>query len=352
MIKFYDTELKKEIKAQAKNHGFSLARITSPNSIPQAKKSLIDFLKNGFHGQMDWLEKRSSWRSNPKELWPEVSSIIMVTENYTPEEDVLEGIKKTDFGNISVYAHGHDYHDVMKKRLKRYGRWLVSRTNAKIKVFVDTAPVMEKPLAQMAGLGWQGKHTNLVSRELGNWFFIGVIFTNLKVEADQEEVDHCGACTRCLEICPTAAFIEPYKLDARKCISYLTIEHKGPVDLDLRSKMGNRIYGCDDCLAVCPWNKFAKSATELKYHSKKHLNLQPLQDLAILTDENFRLKFSGSPIKRIGRNRLVRNVLYAIGNSGQGKFKTIVKNLLHDSDLGISDAASWALNKLSDSNEQ
>jgi len=351
MLKISDSDLKKEIKAQAKEMGFSLAMITSPSSIPKAKKRLTSFLENGFHGQMDWLEKRSIWRSSPKELWPEVKSVIMVTENYTPEEDALEGIKKIDCGNISVYAHGHDYHDVMKKRLKRYGHWFVLRTSAKIKVFVDTAPVMEKPLAQMAGLGWQGKHTNLVSRELGNWFFIGVIFTNLKLEVDKEEVDHCGACTRCLDICPTSAFVEPYKLDARKCISYLTIEHKGPVDLDLRGQIGNRIYGCDDCLAVCPWNKFAKSATELKYHSKKHLNLQPLQNLATLTDEKFRLKFSGSPIKRIGRNRLVRNALYAIGNSEQGKFKPTVKNLLNDSDLGVSDAASWALKKLSDLND-
>ena len=341
MLNFFDTDLKNEIKAQAKSHGFSLAMITSPRVIPKAKKGLNDFLKNGFHGQMDWLEKRSTWRSSPQAMWPEVNSIIMVTENYTPKEDVLKGINRKDRGNISVYAHGHDYHDVMKKRLKRYGRWLIGRTNAKIKVFVDTAPVMEKPLAQKAGLGWQGKHTNLVSRELGNWFFIGVIFTNLKVEVDKGEVDHCGA----------SAFVEPYQLDARKCMSYLTIEHKGPVDLDLRSQMGNRIYGCDDCLAVCPWNKFAKAATELKYHSKKYLNLQPLQDLATLTDEKFRLKFSGSPIKRIGRDRLVRNVLYAIGNSGQTKFKKTVENLLNDSDLGVSDAASWALKKLRQSNE-
>ncbi len=344
-------DFKKNVRDQAKKHGFSMAKITSPDSIPNARERLDDFLQSGYHGQMDWLKKRSSWRSSPKDLWPEVRSIIVVSDNYTPQENVLSGLKRKDCGNISVYARGHDYHNVMKKRLKRYGNWFVKCTSAKIKVFVDTAPVMEKPLAQMAGLGWQGKHTNLVSRELGNWFFIGVIFTDLKMNFDEHEVDHCGGCKRCLEICPTSAFVGPYKLDARKCISYLTIEHKGPVDLDLRSKIGNRIYGCDDCLAVCPWNKFAKSATELKYNSKKHLHLQPLQKLVSLTDVEFRQKFSGTPIKRIGRDRFVRNVLYAIGNSEDIKFVKIVRRLLEDSDLGVRDGAAWALKKLNGVNE-
>ena len=351
MVSFLTTSLEETVRAKAKEYGFSSAMITWPGSIPKAKKQLNNFLQSGFHGQMDWLEKRSNWRSGPKILWPDVQSIIMLTENYTPEDDVLRGLTKRDRGNISVYAHGYDYHNVMKKRLKRYGGWFVNRTKANIKVFVDTAPVMEKPLAQAAGLGWQGKHTNLVSRELGNWFFIGVIFTDLKMQTDKGEVDHCGGCKRCLEICPTSAFVEPYKLDARKCISYLTIEHKGPIDLDLRGQIGNRIYGCDDCLAVCPWNKFAKSATELKYHSKKHLNLQPLQNLASLTEEQFRQKFSGSPIKRIGRNRFVRNVLYAIGNSTKSKFKVTAQELLHDADLGVRDAAAWALKKLNGFND-
>ena len=351
MLKKFAGDLKKEIKYQAEQHGFSLARITSPNSIPFAEKRLDSFLQNGFHGQMDWLARRRYWRSNPKNLWPEVKSIILVTENYTPDHDALSGLAKRDRGNISVYAHGHDYHNVMKKRLKRYGSWLVNRTRAQIKVFVDTAPVMEKPLAQMAGLGWQGKHTNLVSRELGNWFFIGAIFTDLKVEGDKKEIDRCGGCTRCLDICPTSAFVEPYKLDARKCISYLTIEHKGPVDEDLRDQIGNRIYGCDDCLAVCPWNKFAKSATELKYHSKKYLQLQPLKSLVRLTDQKFRDKFSGSPIKRIGRNRFVRNVLYAIGNSKNFELESEVKKLIQDKDLGVSAAAAWAAKKLTGVNE-
>ena len=343
-------DLKNTIKSQALEHGFSVAMITSPESIPEAKDRLENFLQNGFQGQMDWLEKRKEWRSNPKKLWSNVRSIIMLTENYTPEGDALSGLKKIECGNISVYAHGNDYHNLMKKRLKKYGGWLVNNTGAQIKVFVDTAPVMEKPLAQAAGLGWQGKHTNLVSRNLGNWFFIGAIFTDLVIEPDKREVDHCGGCSKCLEACPTGAFVEPYKLDARKCISYLTIEHKGPVDLKLRRQIGNRIYGCDDCLAVCPWNKFAKKATELRYHAKINLNLQPLEELVVLSDGEFRAKFSGSPIKRIGRNRFVRNVLYAIGNSGQIRFYKKLKPLLKDDDIGVKDAAAWALKELKKSN--
>lgn len=351
MQSLYDKSQKNQIKSKATEFGFSLARITSPTSIPKAKNRLEKFLKNRFHGQMSWLKKRSHWRSNPTALWPEVQSIIILTENYTPEIDPLSGLQRKDCGNISVYAHGHDYHDVMKKRLKKYGHWFTTFTNSKIKVFVDTAPVMEKPLAQSAGVGWQGKHTNLVSRELGNWFFLGAIFTDLRIEVDEPEVDHCGACTRCLEICPTSAFVEPYKMDARKCISYLTIEHRGPIGLELRDQIGNRIYGCDDCLAICPWNKFAKSATEIKYHAKKDLNLQPLQKLVLLTDEQFRNKFAGSPIKRIGRNRFVRNVCYAIGNSGDTNLKVFLDPLLNDPDLGVSDAAAWALKKLNGFNE-
>jgi len=339
-------DIENEIKFRADQLGFSDARITLPDSIPKAKKRLNDFLLNGYHGQMDWLERRKLWRSDPKSLWPEVQSIIMLGESYTPEHDAMQGLKRTDRGNISVYAHGNDYHILLKKRLKKYGSWLVKTTGAEIKVFVDTAPVMEKPLAQAAGLGWQGKHTNLVSRKLGNWFFIGAIFTNLKLKPDKMEVDHCGACTNCLDICPTDAFIKPYKMDARKCISYLTIEHKGPVDLELRDKMGNRIYGCDDCLAVCPWNKFAKKARDLRYYSKSDLNLQRLDYLALLTDKQFREKFSGSPIKRIGRNSFVRNVLYAIGNSGDKKLVNIANRLLNDSDFSVRDAAGWALLKL------
>ena len=338
--------MKNTIKSQALEFGFSAAMITSPGSIPEAKERLQSFLNNGFQGQMEWLEKRKDWRSNPKKLWSNVRSIIMLTENYTPKNDALSGLNQSECGNISVYAHGNDYHDLMKKRLKKYGTWLVNTTSAEIKVFVDTAPVMEKPLAQAAGLGWQGKHTNLVSRNLGNWFFIGVIFTDLVIEPDNPEVDHCGGCSKCLDVCPTSAFVEPYKLDARKCISYLTIEHRGPVDLKLRSQIGNRIYGCDDCLAVCPWNKFAKKATELRYHSKADLNLQPLEKLVVLSDKEFRDKFSGSPIKRIGRNRFVRNVLYAIGNSGYIKFYDKLLPLLKDEDYGVRDAADWALQKL------
>ena len=350
MSKASEDTLKSIIKSQALEHGFSAAMVTSPESIPRAKERLENFLNNGFQGQMDWLEKRKDWRSDPKKLWSNVRSIIMLTENYTPKGDVLSGLTHTDCGNISVYAHGNDYHDLMKKRLKKYGGWLVNKTGAEIKVFVDTAPVMEKPLAQAAGLGWQGKHTNLVSRDLGNWFFIGAIFTDLFIQPDNKEVDHCGGCSKCLDVCPTSAFVEPYKLDARKCISYLTIEHKGPIDLKFRSQIGNRIYGCDDCLAVCPWNKFAKKATEIRYHSKSNLNLQPLEQLVALSDQQFRDKFSGSPIKRIGRNRFVRNVLYAIGNSGYIKSYDKLIALLKDQDHGVRDAAHWALKELKKSN--
>ncbi len=346
MFEDSDGTLKKAIKSRAIEEGFSSVNLTLPNSIPDARPRLRKYLDSGFHGQMKWLESRYEWRSSPTNLWPDVRSIIILGESYTPKIDALSGLKKKNRGNISVYAHGQDYHNIMKKKLKKLGSWLVASTGAEIKVFVDTAPVMEKPLAQKAGLGWQGKHTNLVSQNLGNWFFIGSIFTNLKIDPDKEEIDHCGNCSKCLDICPTAAFVAPYKLDSRKCISYLTIEHRGPVAVELRSKIGNRIYGCDDCLAVCPWNKFAVKGSELCYYSKKDLNLLPLGDLVRLKDNDFRKQFSGSPIKRIGRDRFVRNVLYAIGNSGNKKFVSKIQMLVNDSDYSVRDAAVWALNKL------
>jgi epoxyqueuosine reductase len=249
---------------------------------------------------------------------------------------------------VSVYAQGRDYHDVVKKRLKRLGRWLIAEAGegTEIKVFVDTAPVPEKALAQAAGLGWQGKHTNLVSRELGSWFFLGCIFTTLELPVDGAERDHCGNCRRCLDICPTDAFPAPYRLDARRCISYLTIEHHGPVPEDLRARMGNRIYGCDDCLAVCPWNKFARRAEEQKYHAREDLLAPPLAELAVLDDAGFRARFSGSPIKRIGRDRFVRNVLYAIGNSGQAALRPVAQGLAEDADETVRDAARWAALRL------
>ena len=340
-----------QIKLKGEELGFSTVGVTIPNSIPEAKSRLKSFLSNGYHGQMEWLEKRSLWRSNPKALWPEVKSVIVFTDSYTPNFDALGGLKKKCSGNISVYAHGSDYHEVMKKRLKKVGGWLVSKTGAKIKVFVDTAPVMEKPLAQAAGLGWLGKHSNLVSRKLGNWFFLGVIFTDLKINPDVPESDHCGACKKCIDVCPTAAFVGPYKLDATKCISYLTIEHKGPININFRKKLGNRIYGCDDCLAVCPWNKFAKKSNELKYFSKTELNLQSLEVLASLNDKEFRAMFAKSPVKRIGRDRFVRNVAYAMGNSKKTRFLPILDTLMKDADFSVRDAAQWAILNLKKIND-
>ena len=298
-------------------------------------------------GQMAWMAERMHWRGDAAALWPEAKSVVMLAEPYTPDADPLEALEARDSATISVYAQGRDYHDLVKKRLKRVGRWLLEQApGEQIKVFVDTAPVMEKPLAQAAGLGWQGKHTNLLSRDLGNWFFLGAIFTTVELPVDAPEEEHCGSCTACLDICPTDAFPAPYRLDARKCISYLTIEHSGPVDLDLRAKMGNRIYGCDDCLAVCPWNKFAQTARDIRYAPRVDLQSPLLADLVELDDAAFRAMFSGSPIKRIGRDRFVRNVLYAIGNSGEANLAQAAAPLKNDPDAAVADAACWALEKL------
>ena len=294
---------------------------------------------------MGWLADRIAWRSDPSALWPEAKSVIMLADLYTPNHDPLAILQEKSRAAISVYAQNKDYHDVVKKRLKRLGRWLLEQAGEdhQIKVFVDTAPVMEKPLAQAAGLGWQGKHTNLLARDLGNFFFLGAIFTTVPLEPDSPEVSHCGSCTACLDICPTKAFPAPYQLDARRCISYLTIEHKGPIDPDLRSALGNRIYGCDDCLAVCPWNKFAQTATEMRYAPRDDLRAPNLAELVQLDDQGFRDRFSGSPIKRIGRDRFVRNVLYAIGNSGDAGLIEMARSLVDDPDAAVSDAAKWAL---------
>ncbi len=339
-------DLKSRIRDQALAEGFTALGFTVPGAIPEAAARLAAFVAEGRHGQMGWMADRMAWRGNPAALWPAARSVIMLAEAYTPAADPLAVLEQRDRAAISVYAGGKDYHDLVKKRLKRLGRWLVGHAGGEIKVFVDTAPVMEKPLAQAAGLGWQGKHTNLLSRELGNWFFLGAIFTTLDIPTDAPEVSHCGSCTACLDICPTRAFPAPYQLDARRCISYLTIEHKGPVDEDLRPLLGNRIYGCDDCLAVCPWNKFAQSAQETGY-AGRFAEAPRLADLAQLDDAAFRAMFSGSPIKRIGRGRFVRNVLYAIGNSGDPSLLTTVERLLRDADPVIADAARWAMMRLS-----
>jgi len=306
------------------------------------------FLDAGYHGQMGWLAERTHWRSAPQVLWPEARSVIVLAENYGPDHDPLHVLEQPEQGAISVYAQNRDYHDVVKKRLKRLARWLMGQAGGEVKVFVDTAPVPEKALGQAAGLGWQGKHTNLVSRELGSWFFVGSVFTTLELEPDAPEVDHCGSCRACLDVCPTDAFPEPYQLDARRCISYLTIEHHGRVDEELRVLMGNRIYGCDDCLAVCPWNKFAERAAEVKYHAREDLMAPDLEALAQLDDAGFRVMFSGSPIKRIGRDRFVRNVLYGIGNSGSARLQGIAQGLVDDPDAAVADAARWAVMRLRD----
>ncbi len=340
--------LKARLVAQAHAEGFDLARICRPGDVPRVPDRLAAFLDAGHHGQMKWLAERSHWRGNPAALWPEARSVIMLGESYTPEHDPMEVLNHSDIGAISVYAQNRDYHDLVKKRLKRLARWLIAVTSVKteVKVFVDTAPVPEKPLGEAAGLGWQGKHTNLVSRDLGSWFFIGSIFTTLDIAPDAPEMDHCGSCRACLDICPTDAFPAPYQMDARRCISYLTIEHQGPVDADLRALMGNRIYGCDDCLAVCPWNKFAQEAHEIRYRARDDLLAPPLAELAQLDDAAFRAKFSGSPIKRIGRDRFLRNVLYAIGNSGRAELAGAARPHLDDPDPAVADAAAWALERL------
>ncbi len=319
--------------------------ICAPDATPHTPERLAQFVDLGRHGHMAWMAERMGWRGSAAALWPEARSVIMLAEVYTPETNPLAVLAQRDLAAVSAYAQGRDYHDLVKKRLKRLGRWLVEQTGAEIKVFVDTAPVMEKPLAQAAGLGWQGKHTNLLSRDMGNWFFLGAIFTTLDLPKDTAEQSHCGNCTACLDICPTGAFPAPYQLDARRCISYLTIEHKGPVDPELRVLMGNRIYGCDDCLAICPWNKFAVQASEIGYTPR--VGAPPLAELAALDDAAFRARFSGSPIKRIGRDRFIRNVLYAIGNSGNPDLRAAVSPHLADPDEAVADAAQWALSRLS-----
>lgn len=318
--------------------------ICAPDANPQLPAQLAEWLDAGRHGQMHWMAERTHWRASPGTLWPEARSVIMLAELFTPEHDPLAALAQPDRGAVSAYAHGKDYHDVVKKRLKRLGGWLVAQTGCEIKVFVDTAPVMEKPLAQAAGLGWQGKHSVVLSRRLGNWFFLGAIFTTMPLPPDAPESEHCGSCTACLDICPTRAFVAPFQLDARRCISYLTIEHKGPIPEEFRAALGNRIYGCDDCLAVCPWNKFARAATEMRYRGPH--GLPALAELAQLDDAGFRARFSGSPIKRIGRDRMVRNVLYAIGNSGRAELRPLAEALCADPDPAVADAAQWACGRL------
>lgn len=342
----------------ARDHGFDTVGVTRPDAIPQAPERLQQFLAEGAHGDMDWMEATAARRGDPRVLWPQVRSVIMLGLNYSQDRrqndgreddaggDPLAILRRRDRAAISVYAQADDYHDIIKPRLKAVARWLTAQAGGDVKVFVDTAAVMEKPLAAAAGLGWQGKHTNLVSRQFGSWLFLGAIFTTLELPPDAPEADHCGSCRACLDVCPTAAFPAPYRLDARRCISYLTIEHKGPIPRKLRAAIGNRIYGCDDCLAVCPWNKFAQAGHEMRLAARDELRAPRLAELARLDDAAFRKMFAKSPVKRTGRDRFVRNVLMAIGNSGDATLAAEAQRLLADPSPLIRGAAVWALGRL------
>ena len=340
--------LKTEIVSRLEGEGFDTVGVTSPAAIADAGNRLRDFLDAGRHGDMAWMATNADRRGDPGVLWPEARTVIVAAMNYGPEHDPMDALGRRSRGTISVYAQNRDYHDVMKGRLKQVAGWLHRSAGAEVKVFVDTAPVLEKPLAAAAGVGWQGKHTNLVSRPFGSWLFLGSIFTDLDLPVDAPEDDHCGNCRACLDICPTDAFPAPYQLDARRCISYLTIEHKGTIPHEFRAAMGNRIYGCDDCLAVCPWNKFAQRASEVKFHARADLMAPDLAELARLDDAGFRVKFSGSPIKRVGRNRFVRNVMVAIGNSNDTDLVPVARERLSDVSPQVRAMAVWAVKRLSD----
>lgn len=339
--------LEQGLKAEAARLGFAACRIAPADAAPRTGERLRQWLNAGHHGDMLWMEDRAEQRGSPKGLWPEVRSVIMLGMSYAPGRDPLALADVTDRARFSVYAQGKDYHDVVKKALKGLARWLVEQQPTALKVFVDTAPVMEKPLAQGAGLGWQGKHSNLVSRDHGSWLFLGAIYTEMALEPDSGERDHCGSCSACINACPTDAFPSPYVVDARRCISYLTIEHKGPIPEDLRAGIGNRVYGCDDCLSVCPWNKFADHAAANKaFVGRAELAAPAIGDLLDLDDATFREIFSGSPIKRIGRNRMVRNAAIAAGNSGDTRLIGRLEALVGDQDAVVAEAAAWAIGKL------
>jgi epoxyqueuosine reductase len=341
-------EARAAIRERALALGFDAIGFARPELGPEARAGLAEFLRRGYHGDMGWLEAKAEPRGDPRALWPEVRSVVVLGVNYGPAEDPLAGLARRETGCLSVYARGDDYHDLIKQRLKGLARWIGERWPGALKVFVDTAPVMEKPLAERAGLGWQGKHTNLVSQRFGSWLFLGEIYLSLELGEDLAETDHCGTCQRCLDVCPTRAFPAPYQLDARRCISYLTIEHKGHIDAALRPLMGNRIYGCDDCLAICPWNKFAAATREEGFRPRAALSSPALADLARLDDSAFRTLFAKSPVKRIGRDRFLRNVLIAIGNSGDPALLPAVEERLADTSPLVRAMAVWALARLSD----
>ena len=357
--------MKTRISDYARELGFDVLEFTTPDLPPHSVAGLQEFLDSHHHGDMGWMAEKQDRRVSPRTLWPEVQSIIMLGHNYAPETNPLEKLAQKNIGNISCYALNKDYHDVIKKKLKTLARWIAEEFSCAVKVFVDTAPVMEKPLAEQAGIGWQGKHTCLVSREFGSWLFLGSIFISAEIPsvaegslsidndpstlrrfAQDKGIDHCGTCTKCLDICPTQAFTAERKLDARKCISYLTIEHQGQIPQEYRKAIGNRIYGCDDCLAICPWNKFAQTSREISYHPRKDLEAPLLADLVRLDDAAFRTLFSKSPVKRIGRDRFVRNVLVAIGNSEDAALIPIITPLLEDASPLVSEMAGWAIEEL------
>lgn len=334
------------IRAEALSLGFDLCRFTDIDETWPAAGRLFEFVEAGRHGEMGWMAETAERRQHPRAMWSGARSAIMLGVNYGPERDPLDILSEPSRGAISVYAQGDDYHEVIKARLKALARWLIARFGGELKVFVDTAPLLEKPLAERAGLGWQGKHTNLVSREFGSWLFLGSILTTLELAPDPPEPMSCGTCHACLDICPTKAFPAPFQLDARRCISYLTIELKGPIPREFREALGNRIYGCDDCLAVCPWNKFASTARDQKLAAREALTAPSLADLAQLDDPAFRVLFAKSPVKRIGRDRFLRNVLYAIGNSGDPALIAEARRLLDDPAPTVRGAAVWALSRL------
>jgi len=339
-------ELKKMVAREAEALGFDAVRITTPAAIGDAGRRLMEFLEARRHGDMTWMEMTADRRRDPSVLWPDARSVIMLGMSYAPTGDPLAALDEPTRGAISVYAQGKDYHDILKAKLKTLAASLAAKSGAEVKVFVDTAPVMEKPLAAAAGIGWQGKHTNLVSREHGSWLFLGAILTTAELPPDEPEIDLCGRCRRCLDVCPTAAFPAPYVLDARRCLSYLSIEHKGHIAEEFRKPMGNRIFGCDDCLAVCPWNKFAAAAREARFHARTETDNPPLAELLILDDRAFRTRFAGTPIKRTGRDRFLRNVLIAAGNSGDASLLPKVEALLDDGSPLVRAMAVWAMRQL------
>lgn len=339
-------KLKNLLADEARAAGFDVVAFTHPSSIPQAPERLREFIDHGYHADMDWMEETEARRASPTVLWSQVRTIVMLGMNYAPEHDPMEVLKHPDRGAISVYAQNRDYHDIIKGKLKHIASRFIARAGGEVKVFVDTAPVMEKPLAAAAGIGWQGKHTNLVSRQYGSWLFLGSIFITLDLPADEPERNHCGSCRACLDACPTNAFPAKFKIDARRCISYLTIENKGSIPHEFRKKIGNHIYGCDDCLAACPWNKFAVTAQEIKLRAREDLRSPSLEFLLGLDDTAFRTFFSGSPIKRITRNRFLRNVIIAAGNSGNQEFIKPLEQHLNDPAPLVRGTAVWALRQL------